>query len=90
MERTEEKKDMYGHEITPIEGGYGVSVTFHGREGEMVPEFTFFHESDGFHQGLFNVSFRPPTELDDPLVARPYISNIAYERVNEIFVGGVH
>lgn len=54
------KRDMYGHMIHMSEkgkGGFGVSVTYSGAEGERSPEFTFFHDSDDFEQAMFTVRF---------------------------------
>jgi hypothetical protein len=75
------RTDMYGHAIWPLgETGYGVSVTFCGRPGEpLVPEFTFFHASDGFQQSLFSVTMMQLFDKKGPLIC-----NVFRERVADV------
>lgn len=51
--------DMYGHRIHLIgKSGFGVSFTTFQRPGciQRLPDFTIFHDSDGFRQSLFSVA----------------------------------
>lgn len=75
-------RDMYGHEIRPIEGGFGISLSyFRLAEGErQTLDFTLFHESDGFRQALFSVAGRSLVGEEDG----PQIHNIFHERVAEV------
>lgn len=59
------ERDMYGHPIIPIgDSGYGVSVSFFSRpsigdkqdDAQEFPDFTIFHDSDGFQQSLFSMA----------------------------------
>jgi len=51
--------DMYGHRIHLIgKSGFGVSLSTFQRPGDIqrLPDFTIFHDSDGFRQSLFSVA----------------------------------
>ncbi len=72
--------DMYGHEIRPIGRGFGVSVAYFQNAEGRVPDFTFFHESDGFRQALFSVAGRSLIGEG----AGPQIHNVFRERLAEV------
>lgn len=72
--------DMYGHEIRPIGRGFGISLTHFQSAERLVPDFTFFHESDGFRQALFSVAGRSLMGEEDG----PQIHNVFRERFAEV------
>lgn len=48
--------DMYGHKITPIGEGFGVSISLGIlTDGSVEPNLWVFHASDGFRQTLFSI-----------------------------------
>ncbi len=48
--------DMYGHKITPVGEGFGVSVSLGILpDGSVEPHLAVFHNSDGFRQSLFAI-----------------------------------
>lgn len=51
------KRDVNGHNITPVVGGYGISVSIVWRKDQRshVAYATLFHDSDGFQQALLTV-----------------------------------
>ena len=78
---------MYGHLIRVSDndggGGFGVSVTWRRQlGGSLTPEFTFFHEGDGYRQALFSVGFNCECLEGDDL--RPRVENIFHDRVAEV------
>ncbi len=84
------KRDMYGHLIHVDDkglGGFGVSLTFSGYEGkDFCPQFTFFHESDGFRQAMFMVTFHELGELQGGPDGRlwPHTNNTFIDRTTEV------
>ncbi len=87
-------RDMYGHLIHVSDrglGGFGVSLSFYGtvedvKEGRPCrrPEFTIFHESDGFRQALFSVDADLGAPEEDPIWRRPKVVNIFHDRLAEV------
>ncbi len=74
---------MYGHEIILIGRGFGVSVSYFQLAERRSPDFTFFHESDGFRQSLFSVA-------GSSLIGEgegPQIHNVFRERLAEVLGG---
>jgi hypothetical protein len=69
--------DMYGHKITPIGDGFGVSVSL-GRypDGAVLAHLAVFHESDGFRQSL----------LACMVDGKPHIANIFPDRLAEVLL----
>ncbi len=68
--------DMYGHKITPVGKGFGISVTVGTPSsgpnvGKPFAAATLFHESDGFRQALMSVSEEGP-------------NNVFYDRYEEV------
>lgn len=71
-------KDMYGHPIYPLgDTGYGVSISFYTQgDSPPAPDFTFFHNSDGFRQALFSLQIDPGET--------PQVSNIFRDRMDAV------
>lgn len=64
--------DMYGHKITPVGDGYGISVSVGiTGDGKVHAYATLFHESDNFRQSLLSVS-------------EEGLSNVFPDRVKEV------
>ena len=69
------KKDMYGHPITPISEGYGVSVAVNS-DGE--PVFSVFADDDDYQQALFLVGIHNGS---------PWLMNTFRDRIKEALAG---
>ncbi len=87
-------RDMYGHLIHVSDrglGGFGVSLSYGGTVEDVKagrparrPQFTFFHESDGYRQALFTVdAWQDPPETH-PVWRRPKVVNIFHDRLIEV------
>ena len=64
--------DMYGHKITPVGKGFGISVSVGiTNDGKGHAMATLFHESDGFRQALMSVNEEGPL-------------NVFYDRYEEV------